>query len=106
MEIKLSPQVRDDSLAAAVYGDTLHIVINSDPAEVFDFAQLPEGGVLPSSAVACGYIVGSVKRVDGQIELTLLLPIAWDAPRSCTFPEPITTTGDGPVTLPTDKVTP
>lgn len=101
MRIDLSPQVRDDSIVVVRAGDSLTI-----NGAVYDFAPLPEGAVLPASAVDCEFIVGDVARRSGQIELTLLLPIAWDAPHAAAFPEPIIDPPNGRVALPTDEVLP
>ncbi|MBF5006832.1 hypothetical protein [Diaphorobacter caeni] len=99
MKINLSPQVRDDTLEVSRAGDAL--IING---ATLDFTPLPEGAVLPGSAAGCEFIVGDVVRRDGQIELTLLLPIAWDAPHAAAFPQPIIDPPDGRVALPTDEV--
>lgn len=99
MNINLSPQVRSDSLELLKAADKLTI-----NGEVFDFTQLPEGSVLPAAAVDCEFIIGDVRREGGELQLTLLLPIAWDAPESCSFPQPILNPADGRVPLPTDEV--
>lgn len=99
MKINLSPQVRADPLEVLKAGDRL--TVNGDP---FDFTQLPEGAVLPAAAVDCEFIIGDVRREGGELLLTLLLPIAWDAPQSCAFPQPILNPADGRVPLPTDEV--
>ena len=99
MKINLSPQVRADSLEVTKTGDKL--TINGEP---FDFTPIAEGGVLPAAAVDCEFITGDVRRQDGELQLTLLLPIAWDAPESCAFPQPILKPADGRVPLPTDEV--
>ena len=99
MKIQLSPQVRFDSLEVHKVGDKLTI-----NGEVFDFTPLPDGATLPAAAVDCEFIVGDVRRQDGELQLTLLLPIAWDAPESCAFPQPILNPADGRVPLPTDEV--
>jgi len=99
MKINLSPQVRTDALEVHKAGDKLTV-----NGEEFDFTQLPEGGVLPATAVNCEFIIGDVRREGGELQLTLLLPIAWDAPESCAFPQPILNPADGRVPLPTDEV--
>ncbi|WP_182341878.1 hypothetical protein [Comamonas koreensis] len=99
MKINLSPQVRSDALE--VLKDADKLTING---ELLDFTQLPEGGVLPAAAVDCEFIIGDVRRQGGELQLTLLLPIAWDAPESCAFPLPILNPVDGRVPLPTDEV--
>ena len=99
MHITLSPQVRPGSLAVQRSGDALTI-----NGMRLDFAPLPEGAVLPASATNCEFIVGDVTRRAGQIELTLLLPIPWDASTAAAFPEPIINPSNGRVALPTDEV--
>lgn len=99
MNINLSPQVRSDSLEVLKAADKLTI-----NGEVFDFTPLPDGATLPAAAVACEFIIGDVRREGGDLQLTLLLPIGWDAPESCAFPAPILNPADGRVPLPTDEV--
>lgn len=99
MKINLSPQVLTKTLKVLKSGDNL--TINGEP---LDFSKLPEGGVLPADAVECEFIIGDVRRRGGELQLTLLLPIAWDAPESCAFPQPILNPPDGRVPLPTDEV--
>ncbi|MDR0260032.1 MAG: hypothetical protein LBI76_09500 [Comamonas sp.] len=99
MRIQLSPQVRADSLEVTKVGDKLTI-----NGELFDFSPLAEGDVLPAAAVDCVFITGDVRREAGELLLTLLLPITWDAPESCAFPESILNPADGRVPLPTDEV--
>ena len=101
MQITLTPQRRADTLTLMRSGDVL--TINGD---AFDFAAIPEGGTLPRDAVACDWLAGDVTRSGGVLHLTLILPHGADAPQATLFPAPITLTGDGPVTLPTNEVTP
>jgi len=95
MKINLSPQRRDDTLTVIKQGDTL--TINNT---TYDFSQLPDGGKLPADAVDSEYIIGSVDRVNGELELTLLLPHSADASEAARFPEPIINPADGEVELP------
>lgn len=95
MKINLSPQVRNGTLSVSKSGDALTI-----NGVVYDFTPLTEGSTLPAAAVDCEYIVGEVKREDGDIELTLLLPITATASEAARFPQPITVINDGEVALP------
>ena len=95
MKINLSPQRRDDTLAVTKQGDTL--TINGTE---YDFSQLPDGGTLPAEAVDCEFVIGAVDRVNGELELTLLLPHGANASESARFPQPIITPADGEVELP------
>ena len=95
MKINLSPQRRDDTLTVIKQGDTL--TINGTD---YDFTDLPDGGTLPADAVDCEFVIGSVDRVNGELELTLLLPHGPNATEAARFPEPIIDPADGEVELP------
>ena len=95
MKIKLSPQRRDDTLTVIKQGDAL--TINGTE---YDFTQLPDGGTLPAEAVDCEFVIGSVDRVNGELELALLLPHGPNATEAARFPEPIIDPADGEVELP------
>ena len=95
MKINLSPQRRDDTLTVIKQGDVL--TINGTE---YDFTDLPDGGTLPAEAVDCEFVIGSVDRVNGELELTLLLPHGPNASEAARFPEPIIDPADGEVELP------
>ena len=95
MLIKLQPQARFDSLTVAVQGDVL--IRNGDP---LDFSPLEDGAVLPAKAIGSIWIAEEVKRVDGAIHVTGMLPHAEDASEAARFPQPISVVADGPVELP------
>jgi len=101
MFISFSPFRSDAALTLSRQGDVLTI----DGADL-DFGPLPEGAVLPREAVPCDWLASEVRRIDGVIHLTLILPhgpIPWPAPpesRVVTHPEPILVTTDGPILLP------
>lgn len=95
MKITLSPQRRDDTLTVIKLGDTL--TINGTE---YDFTDLPDGGALPADAVDCDFVIGSVDRVNGELELTLLLPHSANASEAARFPEPIIDPADDEVELP------
>jgi hypothetical protein len=95
MLINLSPQRREDILTISKTGDTLTINGVS-----YDFSQLPNGATLPREAIDCEWIVSDVNRVNGEIELTILLPHGANASYEARFPEPINMTNDGQVVLP------
>ena len=103
MHLILTPMRRDDRLTASVAGDMLTL-----NGVQLDFAPLPAGAVLPRAAIGCGWIAGDVTRSsEGVLVVPLILPhgpIPWPAPPAALavlYPEPVTTIGDGPVTLPT-----
>ena len=95
MLINLSPIRSDRTLEITKTADTL--TINGVP---YDFSQLPNGVTLPKEAVDCEWIVSDVNRVNGEIELTILLPHGANASHEARFPEPIIKNDDGQVVLP------
>jgi hypothetical protein len=95
MKITLSPQRRDDTLKVTKQGD----VLNINGIE-YDFTNLPDGGKVPAVAVDSEFVIDSVDRVNGELELTLLLPHGADASKAARFPEPIINPADGEVELP------
>ena len=95
MLINLSPQRREDILTISKSGDILTINGVS-----YDFSQLPNGATLPKEAIGCEWIVSDVNRINGEIELTILLPHGANASHEARFPEPINMTNDGQVVLP------
>lgn len=95
MKIYLSPQRRDAAISVTKQGDAL--TINGTD---YDFSQLPDGGELPREAIDCEWICSDVSRVDGEIELTLILPHNASASETARFPESIMNPADGQVELP------
>ena len=95
MLINLSPIRLDKALEISKSADTL--TINGVP---YDFSQLPNGATLPREAIGCEFIVSDVNRVNGEIELTILLPHGANASHEARFPEPIIKNDDGQVVLP------
>jgi hypothetical protein len=95
MKINLSPQRRDDQLTIFKEGDSL--TINGTE---YDFNQLSDGGTLSADAVDCEFVIRSVDRSNGELELTLLLPHGANASEAARFPEPIIDPADGEVELP------
>ncbi len=100
MRITLCPVRLDTPVTLQRHGDVLTI-----NGEEFDFAGLPEGAVLPASAVASPFIAGDVAREGGELSLTLVLPHGAMAPQKTLFPDPLILNGDGPVDLPPYEVT-
>jgi hypothetical protein len=95
MKIMLTPMRRDDDLILQRAGDAL--VING---ESFDFAALPEGGILPRDAISCDFIASDVTRTNGRLHMTLVLPHGPHARPDALFPAPILIENDGPISLP------
>lgn len=97
MKISLSPMRRDDTLTVEKTGDRLRI---ND--ELFNFGPLPDGATINAGVTPCDWIVGPVKRVNGEIVLTLILPTGPSPSQAVAFPEPLTNVPDGLVVLPFD----
>lgn len=95
MNIFLSPQVSDKKLVVNKQKDVLTI-----NGESFDFTQFPEGAKLPASAVSSAFLIGEITRDNGHLNLTILLPIAVDAPNEVCFPTPLMNVPNGVVKLP------
>ncbi|MCM2432107.1 hypothetical protein [Agrobacterium rosae] len=97
MKISLSPQRRDDKLTVEKTGDRLRI-----NGELFNFSPLPDGATIPAGVTPCEWIVGPVSRINGEIELTLILPTGANPSKAVAFPEPLVSPPDGVVALPFD----
>ncbi len=97
MHISFSPQRRDDALTASKAGDVLTV-----NGVALDFGGLLDGATLPAGAIDCGWIVGPVERINGDVHITLLLPHGPAPSRAVAWPEPITVTVDGPIAVPVD----
>lgn len=98
MKILLSPSRMDEALHAEVIGDTIKL-----NQEVLDFSLLTTGGVLPREAVNNPWVASDIRRIDGEIHLTLILPHGDNAPRETRFPSSFNvpmTVMNGPVPLP------
>ena len=95
MLINFSPIRSDRALEINKTGETL--TINGVP---YNFSQLPNGATLPKEAIGCEFIVSDVNRVNGEIELTILLPHGANSSHEARFPEPINMTTNGQVVLP------
>lgn len=95
MKINLSPQRRDNTLAAARSGDTL--IVNG---EIFDFSPMADGDTLPASAISSEWFCGEVEKSNGELELTLLLPLPVNFSLAQAFPLPLLDVQDGQVLFP------
>ena len=98
MRISFSPQRRDGTLTVSRHGDIL--TINGVPV---DLSAIPDGATLPAEAINSEWIVGPVERIDGVLHLAILLPHGPNPSPAVAFPEPITVTANGPITVPQDE---
>jgi len=95
MHITFNPVRRDEALTLSKTGDVLTI-----NGQAFDFGPLSDGAELPRDAVVSDFIAGSVRREGGDLHLSLILPHGANAPEATRFPEPVTVSEDGPITMP------
>ena len=95
MQITLIPQRSDDTLTASKSGDTLTI-----NGIAYDFSVIPDGATLPASAVDCEYITGNVERINGVLQISLILPHGPNPSQAVAFPEPLINPADGVLELP------
>lgn len=95
MKITLSPQRRDETLTVSKQGAILTI-----NGTAYDFSVIPDGATLPKDATDCEWLASDVERINGELELTLLLPHGANASEAARFPEPIINPADGELELP------
>jgi hypothetical protein len=95
MLINLSPQRRDETLEVVKAGDFLTV-----NGEDFDFSPMGEGDTLPASAISSIWFFDKVDRVDGELVLTLYLPLPYNYSHEQAFPVPLESVPDGLVAFP------
>ena len=95
MKITLVPQRRDGGTSISKSGDALTI-----NGATYDFSAIPEGATLPSSAVDCDFITGNVERINGVLQISLVLPHGPNPSQAVAFPEPLINPADGVLELP------
>lgn len=96
MRIFLSPQRSDREISLSAHGDVL--IINGD---ALDFSDLPDGGEYPPEAIDNPFILGSVTRIEGEIQITVLMPYSNpNPPHTVAFPAPVVVSNNGPIDLP------
>ncbi|WP_339100204.1 hypothetical protein WKQ99_18420 [Pseudomonas atacamensis] len=95
MNIILSPQRRDQSLVVLKSGSVLTV-----NGEEFDFSPIADGDTLPASAIDSEWFFDKVENINGELELTLILPIPENFSPEQAFPLPLLDVADGPVAFP------
>ncbi|WP_395593540.1 hypothetical protein AB4P93_03735 [Pseudomonas sp. B26140] len=95
MIINLYPVRRDDTLEVLKSGSVLTL-----NGEDFDFSKLPDGATLPASAIVSPWFNGPVENIEGQLVLTLILPIPANFSQEQAFPQPLLSVPDGLVIFP------
>ncbi|MBV4518545.1 hypothetical protein KVG88_00590 [Pseudomonas sp. SWRI74] len=95
MLINLSPQRRDDTLEVVKAGNVLSV-----NGKDFDFSPMGEGDTLPASAISSIWFFDKVDRINGELVLTLYLPLPYNYSHEQAFPVPLESVPDGPVAFP------
>ncbi|SDT52997.1 hypothetical protein [Pseudomonas prosekii] len=95
MRINLSPQSRDFGIEVVRSGETLTI-----NGEAFDFSPMADGDTLPAAAIDSIWFAGPVEKRDGELELTLFLPLPTNFSPEQAFPQPLLSVPDGIVIFP------
>lgn len=95
MKINLIPVGRPETLEVIRIGDVLNI-----NGEVFDFSPIGEGDTLPTTAITSTWFMDKVERLNGELELTLILPLPSNYSQEQAFPVPLENVPDGAVAFP------
>lgn len=97
MKITLSAVRRDETLAVHRQGAVLTV-----NGAVFDFSRMKDGDTLPASAVASLWFADNtdIDCVDGELELTMILPYPEVHNPAQAFPVPLLDIPNGPVQFP------
>lgn len=90
MNIKLVP-VRMDEVVVYEKRDDSIIV----DGEIFDFSKVGEGDTLPQAAIMSTRFVGDIDRINGELTLSLVLPLPWNYSQEQAFPLPLYDVKDG-----------
>jgi hypothetical protein len=98
MRLRFLPQRRDEMFELERRGECL--IVNG---QELDFSSVPDGGVATPADIGSAWLAENVRRENGQIEVTLFLPLEANAPESRRFPEPVLAETDGPIALPQDS---
>lgn len=95
MIIHLRPQMRHDALTVIKAGDVL--TINGDAVNL---SVIPDGAELPAAAIDNPWLTDAVRRIDGVLHVSLILPHGPEASESVRFPAAIVDPPDGVIALP------
>ncbi|MDV6226274.1 hypothetical protein R2G56_08250 [Nitratireductor aquimarinus] len=98
MQIRFSPQWRDDALEVVKQGDIISI-----NGEAFDFSVVPDGATLPQEAISSDWFAGPVERIGGELHISIVLPHGPNPSQAVAFPQPISVNADGPIEVPSDE---
>ena len=85
-KLSYSPQYGTSNITISKQAETLTI-----NGESFDFSALEDGSEIDTE---CSHIVGTVKRLNGDIHITILLPHGVNSYFAPTEPQEVTADGD------------
>ncbi|XBT42102.1 tail fiber assembly protein [Pseudomonas viridiflava] len=97
MIIKLSPQEMHPPQQLAVWKNGEQLNING---LTIDLANLVEGAALPVNAIGSAWLATPIRRIGGQVVLTLFLPNSPESTEAERFPSDLVDVPDGRVALP------
>lgn len=84
MKIKFHTQRRDDELLIKISGDV--ITVNGDE---YDFSPIGEGETLPHSAIALDTFIDDISRINGELEIGIIIPHKDKPAHAIAFPEDV-----------------
>lgn len=90
MIIKQEPRRSNSSLVVNKVGDML--TINDVD---YDFSVIPDGATLPNDGIDCEWVSGDIHRINGEIEITLIVPHGPSPTQEQAFPQDIVNPDDG-----------
>jgi len=97
MIIKLSPQEMHPPQQLAVWKNGEQLNING---LTIDLANLVEGAALPVNSIGSAWLATPIRRIGGQVVLTLFLPNSPESTEAERFPSDLVDVPDGRVALP------
>ena len=95
MRISFSPQRSEASLTIRKSGELLIIGDTS-----IDFSSIPDGATVQDARRFHAMLRGAIERIDGEIHVTVVLPIGPAAPEAVRFPSTVTVIADGAIANP------
>lgn len=92
MKVSISPfrPLHDMAFEVSKVGDVFTV-----NGVVLDFGPLADGAMLEPDAIDCEFIADPVRRVDGELALTILVPMPANPTPAQAFPPPLVDPPDG-----------
>ncbi len=95
MQINFSPVRQDTRLKLERQGETLYI-----NGTAYDFSELAEGATQQPDGPESAVFAAPVRRCEGGLVVTLVLPHGPNAPQETLFPDTLHVRDDGPIAVP------